>query len=130
MPLLRLRTLALPKTPEDRDKAKIMAFLKTVPGWWWSTPRSRFGRAGIPDILGCFFGIFHAIEVKRFDRWENRDYGVTPTQQRTLDAITNNAGFTWVIDDEVKFQKFKAFIRAAWCIEDPEGWAAQNGEQE
>jgi Holliday junction resolvase len=45
---------------------QILAALRQIPGsWWLKTHGSAFGRAGIPDILGCVHGRLVAIEVKR-----------------------------------------------------------------
>lgn len=108
-------------TPEDRDIKRILLKLKEYPGWWHKTPRSRYTTSGTPDILGCFFGLTVAVEVKRFDMVGG--YGVTPTQQRTLDAITAAGGWSFVVNNDVSYQNFLHHLGTAWRLKDPTGWA-------
>jgi hypothetical protein len=53
-------------TPEGKAKEKIKRWLDiNMPGHWRVMPRGGpFGKAGCPDILICWLGIFIAIEVK------------------------------------------------------------------
>lgn len=53
-------------TPEGKAKEKIKRWLDlNMPGHWRVMPRGGpFGKAGCPDILICWMGIFIAIEVK------------------------------------------------------------------
>lgn len=53
-------------TPEGRAKAKARQWLKdNLPGHWYVSPRGGpFGKAGCPDWLICWMGVFIAIEVK------------------------------------------------------------------
>jgi hypothetical protein len=88
--------------PEDKFKARILKELHALGGWWYTTPRTRFGRAGIPDIMGCFLGMFIAIEVKRPDG--RGSYGVTASQQRVLDTIKAQGGEALVVDSEEDLQ--------------------------
>jgi hypothetical protein len=56
-------------TPEAKVKEKIKRWLDLhMPGHWRVMPRGGpFGKAGCPDILICWKGIFIAIEVKASD---------------------------------------------------------------
>lgn len=109
-------------TPEDRFVTRIFKTLKEYPGWWHKTPRTRFGKSGTPDILGCFFGRFIAVEVKRPDGVGN--YGVTKLQQLNLDTITIFGGWSFVVNDDVSYQAFLSKLGEAWNIKDPPGWTA------
>ena len=111
----------MPK-PEDRFKARILKDLKSYPGKWFATPRSRYATAGVSDIIGCYFGLFMAVEIKRPDGVGY--YGVTPTQQRFLDAVVNNGGWSFVVEDNVSYTAFKAVLGQTWRLKDPQGWAA------
>lgn len=53
-------------TPEGKVKRKIDEWLNQwMPGHWKVKPRGGpFGKAGCPDILICWMGIFIGIEVK------------------------------------------------------------------
>jgi Holliday junction resolvase len=50
---------------ETKVVAKIMVYLKSRGGFWIKIHGSPFQIAGIPDILGCYRGLFVAFEVKR-----------------------------------------------------------------
>ncbi len=56
-------------TPEGKVKYKIKTWLKiNMPGHWQVSVRGgAFGKAGTPDLLICWMGIFIAIEIKTFD---------------------------------------------------------------
>lgn len=53
-------------TPEGKVKAKIHQWYKdNLPGHWRVSPRGGpFGKAGCPDDLICWNGVFIAIEIK------------------------------------------------------------------
>ena len=53
-------------TPEGKAKAKIRQWYKdNLPGHWRVSPRGGpFGKAGCPDDLLCWMGVFIAIEIK------------------------------------------------------------------
>ena len=75
-------------TPESKVKEKIKRWLDlNMPGHWRVMPRGGpFGKAGCPDILICWQGVFIAIEVKS-------DVGdPTPLQIANLKQIKSAGG--------------------------------------
>ena len=52
------------QTPERKVKDKVTALLKQYNAYFFSPPSNGFGRAGIPDIIGCLHGRYIAIECK------------------------------------------------------------------
>lgn len=47
-------------------QSKILKALRDFGGWWVKYhPGPRYGQPGVPDIIGCYQGIFVAMEVKR-----------------------------------------------------------------
>ncbi|NBS68950.1 hypothetical protein EBT31_08545 [bacterium] len=52
-----------------------------------------YGRSGVPDIVGCFNGVFFALECKA--------NGNKPTalQAREIDRINVAGGFAMVVDE-------------------------------
>lgn len=51
---------------ESEITKKIQRYLRTVPGWWgFKVLGGAQQKRGVPDIIGCFNGIFVAFEVKR-----------------------------------------------------------------
>lgn len=89
-------------TPEDKLKAKIVRKMREMEAWVYTVPRSRFGRAGIPDILAVFQDRFIAIEVKRPDG--KGSYTITPTQASNLAQIGRQGGHAFLVDSEAKLQ--------------------------
>lgn len=83
-------------TPEGKVKAKIKAYLKTVPDCWFYMPvQNGMGVVGIPDIVACIQGRFVGIETKA----PGREGNVTANQRANLDAIVAAGGIAFVVSD-------------------------------
>lgn len=83
------------RTPEGSVKAQIKAFLKLQPNCWFFMPVSNgMGSMGVPDFVGCYLGMFFAIEAKAPGKVAN----TTPLQRRNLDLIHGAHGFQCVAD--------------------------------
>ncbi len=83
-------------TPEGKVKAKVVKALKELDAFYFFPATGGYGRAGIPDIVGCYRGIFFAIECKAA--------GKKPTalQLKALTEIDARQGVTFiVVGDEV-----------------------------
>jgi len=96
-------------TPEAKVKKKVRALLDEYNVYHFMPPANGFGRAGIPDFVGCISSKFFAIECKagRGD--------LTALQVRTLQEIRDAGGKTWVVN-EVSMDKFiKEF--SEWVLE-------------
>ena len=54
------------KTPEGKFQDKVIRYLKTLTNCWYFKVfgGGMFQRAGIPDIVGCYYGRFFALELK------------------------------------------------------------------
>ena len=52
-------------TPEWHEKQAIKKYLDSIGAWHFSPHMRGFGGNGVPDIIGCYAGIFIGIEVKR-----------------------------------------------------------------
>ncbi|MGV2384580.1 MAG UNVERIFIED_CONTAM: VRR-NUC domain-containing protein [Thermobifida fusca] len=59
--------------------------------FWIKIPGTRY-LAGVPDLLGCVYGAFVAIEVKRPDS----SYGVTERQAANIERIQQAGGIAFV----------------------------------
>ena len=55
---------------------------------------SRFGKRGVPDIVGCYRGWFFAIEAKAPGK------EATPLQEHELESIEKAGGF-WLVADGI-----------------------------
>lgn len=81
-------------TPEAKVKKKVRDTLGTIPNcWFFMPPANGYGRAGIPDFVGCYRGFFFAIECKAGDN------KLTALQERELEGINKANGMTWVVTD-------------------------------
>jgi hypothetical protein len=90
---------------------KILEYLRKTlnEGFWFKFPQGAFSMIGISDILGCFYGHFVALEVKR--------PGEKPTKlQSWFQTVIRNCGGTAEIVCSVKdtmevIQNVRARIR-------------------
>lgn len=80
-------------TPEGKVKAKLKKILDEMGIWHFSPFQAGMGRAGIPDIIGCYNGLFVAFECKA--------NGNKPTalQEREINAIRTAKGLAFVVDE-------------------------------
>ena len=81
-------------TPEAKTKAKAKKLLDELRIYYFFPPANGYGRAGIPDIIGCFMGFFIAIECKA---GRGR---LTALQERELERIQAAGGFTFVARED------------------------------
>jgi len=83
-------------TPEGRVKADIKKFLNSLPNcFWWMPPVNGYGTNGIPDFVGCYLGVFFAIEAKRPGGLS----GVTALQQDKINRINQAHGYAIAADN-------------------------------
>ena len=80
-------------TPEGKVKAKLKKILDEMGIWHFSPYQAGMGRAGIPDVVGCYNGLFVAFECKA--------NGNKPTalQEREINAIRTAKGLAFVVDE-------------------------------
>lgn len=72
--------------------------LKQIPGLWFYHPReTKRGTDGIPDVIGCYQGIFFAIELKSPGGDPRRK--LRPEQRRVLEGIERAGGKIAVINN-------------------------------
>ena len=77
-------------TPEAKVKAEIKKVLAEYECWYFMPSMNGYGRAGIPDFIGCYNGAFFAIEAK------SANGKLTPNQEREIAAIQQASGFVTV----------------------------------
>jgi Holliday junction resolvase len=80
-------------TPESKVKANVRKLLDELKIYHFMPPANGFGRAGIPDIIGCMDGHFIAIECKAGKGT------TTALQDRELGAISNHGGTTFIANE-------------------------------
>lgn len=81
-------------TPEAKVKAKIRKTLEELECYYFMPPANGYGRAGIPDFVGCLNGRFIAIEAKAGKG------KTTALQDRELEKIRASGGFAMVVNEE------------------------------
>jgi Holliday junction resolvase len=81
-------------TPESKVKKRVRDLLDKLDIYHFMPPANGFGRAGIPDIIGCMDGHFIAIECKAGKG------KTTALQDRELDRIHNAGGTTYIARED------------------------------
>jgi len=82
------------QTPERKVKDKVTALLRQYGAYFFSPPSNGFGRAGIPDIIGCLHGRYIAIECKA---GKNKP---TALQLRELNLAAKAGGVALIIRED------------------------------
>lgn len=86
------------QNPETRLVRQIIKTLRADGGWWMKVHGSAFQVAGVPDIVGCYKGMFVSFEVKR-PGFEN----TTNTRQEfIMDTIRRNGGIAEVVTSDLE----------------------------
>ena len=80
-------------TPESKVKAKCVDIIKKYKGYYFFPAQNGYGRAGIPDIVGCYRGRFIAIECKAGKGTTTR------LQERELQSIRDTGGVALVVNE-------------------------------
>jgi len=81
------------RTPEGAVKEKLRKYLSQLGIYHFMPAANGFGRAGIPDIIGCFNGQFVAFECKAGKG------KTTALQEREIAAIQGAKGWAFVINE-------------------------------
>lgn len=81
-------------TPEKKVKQRVKKILDEMGIYHFSPYQAGMGRAGIPDIIGCYRGLFVAIECKAGKG------KTTALQDREINAIRTAKGLAFVINEE------------------------------
>lgn len=81
-------------TPEAKVKAKVKKLLDGLRIYYFFPATHGYGRSGVPDIIGCFMGLFVAIECKAGKGQ------LTGLQELELTKIKAAGGFTFVARED------------------------------
>jgi Holliday junction resolvase len=81
-------------TPEAKVKAKVKKLLEELRIYYFFPATHGYGRSGVPDIVGCFMGLFVAIECKAGKGQ------LTVLQEREIERIIEAGGFTFVARED------------------------------
>ena len=80
-------------TPEAKVKAAVKKLLDEMGIYHFSPVQNGMGRAGIPDIIGCYNGRFLGIECKAGKG------KTTALQDLELEKIRQAKGFTFIVNE-------------------------------
>ena len=81
-------------TPEAKVKKKVADQLKFLGAYYFYPVTGGYGTSGVPDIVGCYQGMFFGIECKA---GKNKP---TPLQQLALDNISKQGGIALVVRED------------------------------
>ena len=81
-------------TPESKVKARVKKILDYLGAYYFMPATGGYGRSGIPDIVGCYKGVFFAVECKA-------GKGIpTALQEREIQKIIKAGGAAWVVNED------------------------------
>ena len=80
--------------PEALVKKKVVDVLKKNNAYYFFPATGGYGRSGVPDIVGCYRGVFFAIECKA---GANKP---TALQEAEMRKIREASGITLVVNEE------------------------------
>jgi len=81
-------------TPESKVKKKVAELLKKYDAYYFFPAMGAFGRAGIPDIVGCYRGRYFAVECKAGKG------KTTAIQEAEIKKIQRAQGCAFVINED------------------------------
>jgi Holliday junction resolvase len=82
------------QTPEAKVKRKVTDQLKVLGAFYFYPVTGGYGSSGIPDIVGCYRGMFFAIECKA---GKNKP---TELQMHMMGKISAAAGNVMVVNED------------------------------
>ncbi len=81
-------------TPEAKVKKKVVNVLKENGAYYFFPATGGYGRSGVPDVVGCYRGVFFGIECKA---GSNKP---TALQEAEMRKIREANGITLVVNEE------------------------------
>jgi Holliday junction resolvase len=84
----------MPATPEKKVKDKVTKQLKELGAYYFYPVTGGYGGSGVPDIVGCYRGVFFGIECKA---GKNKP---TTLQLKNLTDIVNSGGLALVVNED------------------------------
>lgn len=73
---------------ESTLRSNIVRKLRGYSGWWFVTHGAQFQTGGLPDIIGCYQGMFYGLEVKL----PGKEHTLTERQSHRLEQIRRAGG--------------------------------------
>ena len=82
---------------ESYTQGKILKYLSARGGYWVKYHASFYTSEGVPDILGCYFGLFIAFEVKNVNK-KNPYKALAQAQVDNVHAIRESDGLAFAVN--------------------------------
>jgi hypothetical protein len=80
-------------TPEAKVKKAVKKILDARGAYYFMPATGGYGRSGVPDIIGCYKGMFFGIECKAGTNMP------TALQLRELDKIQMHGGYISIVNE-------------------------------
>lgn len=80
-------------TPEKKVKDRVRKILDGLGAYYFFPATGGYGRSGVPDIVGCYNGVFFGIECKAGKGT------TTALQDRELQRIKDAGGIALVVNE-------------------------------
>ena len=80
-------------TPEAKVKKKVVTHLKTLGAYYFYPVTGGYGKSGVPDIIGCYKGLFFGIECKA------KGNQPTALQSKNLSDIMSAGGMAMIVNE-------------------------------
>lgn len=93
------------RTPEGNVKDDVKFVLGIYGAWYWMAVKMIFGKSGLPDFIGCYRGLFFAVETKA------KNGKPTALQTIVLTAIAKAGGKTF-ITNEHNLAELEAWLKS------------------
>ena len=81
-------------TPEAKVKKVVVQQLKDMGAYYFYPVTGGFGSSGVPDIVGCYKGLFFGLECKA---GKNKP---TKLQEKNLSGISASGGFSLIVNED------------------------------
>jgi len=81
-------------TPESKVKRKVNAVLAALDCYFFYPMTGGYGRSGVPDIIGCYKGLFFGIECKAGAG------KTTALQEANINEINRVGGCSFVVRED------------------------------
>jgi Holliday junction resolvase len=81
-------------TPEAKVKKRVVNVLKENGAYYFFPASGGYGRSGVPDVVGCYRGVFFAVECKA---GSNKP---TALQEAEMRKIREANGITLVVNED------------------------------
>jgi hypothetical protein len=90
----QIRRNMMAMTPEKKVKERVAKQLRKIDAYFFYPATGGYGRSGVPDIVGCYKGMFFSIECKAGKNTP------TPLQRHELHRIRLAEGLALVVNEE------------------------------